>query len=198
MDSSAHEQALDSQLSSVDRSARVAFAACCTERLLAAVGSWQDQEDDQRVREALDAAWQFATDHAAQHDSASLIIELEQLLISDDNEGFSESDAREQDVITGAIHTLRQIHASDAKHAVWAARQVTDSLDRQAQTRLGPGLHDSTREQFLMRDPALVEEKVRQLRDMEVLVSRRMSSETADTLRTRARGEGATLFRRPG
>lgn len=198
MDSSAYEKALRSQLSSLDRSACVAFAASCAERLFGAVTAWQDQGNAQRVRKALNVAWQFASGRASQHDLASLIKELEQSLTSEDAEGFSESDARVQDSIAGAIHTLRQIDASDVEHAVWAARQVLDALDRQAQARLGPGLYDSTREQLLTRDPSLVDEQSRQLRDMKALVNRHLSAEIADTLRTRATEEGASLLSRQG
>lgn len=189
-----HEESVRSRLITLGGNARVAFAATCAERLFAAVGLWRNQTHAGKVRLALDTAWSRAADLPSKVEVARLVSELERMLGNEDREGYSEKEAREQDAIVSAVHALQQLGESEVDHAIWAARQVTDALDRQLQLLLGAGPFDTTREQRIARDRGLLDEKARQLRDLESIANDDTSGLLFDSLRSRAVAEGSSLL----
>lgn len=195
MKRSEHERAVLESLSSLPGSARVAFAAACAERLFAAAASSNPESIPPTVRYSLDVAWSNARGNSSSEDLAAQTSQLEELLGSEDSETFSESAAREQDAVAAVVHTLRQIARADPQHAGWAARQVCDALDRQAQIRLGPGLFDGGREDLIESVSEIVAERARQLRDLRSLQEKGLAPEALDALRVRASEEGVRLFR---
>ncbi len=197
----AHEKELRLKLDRMKSTERVVFAAASAERVFAAFSDIPGEELRRVVRHALDQAWEFA--RAGSRIAPDILLVQQQLeaLLRDDDLLDNEADIVRQEIVTAALYAVRQVGSTGVDDAAWAARQVTDALDRRAQTQLKPGILSAEDQRALTANPKIVEEVRRQMRDLDDLSSAEEHTASFDAIRDRARSAGMLLareYREPG
>ena len=199
MNLTTHESDLRRRLGDLNVVSRVAFAVACAERLRTAYFSSLSAESEWLTRRALDLAWDFAASGGvASAETPEILLSLEASLRPDDEIEGGEARFQAQTLLTAVLYVLRQVDREEGDDAFWAARQLTDAIDRRAQSQLDVGLLTTEGERTLETNPCIASETRRQLLDLEAASRVEGNATSLSSLRNRARLVDPTLARSLG
>ncbi|MBX3175268.1 MAG: DUF416 family protein [Gemmatimonadaceae bacterium] len=113
---------------------------------------------------------------------------LASLVAPDDSSDGAERTLGAQEAVEAALHALSQAADPDPSHAVWAARGVTDAVDRRLQQDRSPGLLTADDQRDLGSNPAIRSEMVMQRDVLERLRAAAGQVEAMTAVRNEAAG----------
>ena len=194
-----YESDLRRRLSELSAVSRVAFAVACAERLRTAYSRSLSTEVERLTRRALDLAWECAASGGVvSAKTPEILWSLEERLCPDDEIAAGEASFRAQALLIAVLYALRQVNCGDGDDAYWVARQLTDAIDRQAQSQLDVGLLTTEGERTLETNPSIAGEIRRQLLDLEEASRVEANAASLSSIRHRARLADASLERALG
>jgi hypothetical protein len=190
----AHERVLRQTLGAANAATRVGFAAACAERLFASIEADAPPDIRRALLRSLATVWACAKRRplpaAAELDASR---NLRAFVHADDSLDGSETGLALQDAIAASVYALKQVASDEPTDAVWAARQLTDAVDRRLQANLEAGLSGDAREQFLQNHPALQAEVERQQEYLMMIIAANGDAAALEDVRRKSREDGRKL-----
>lgn len=185
-----HEHALLRRLNGVSKAVRAGFAAVCAERLFASVPTSVPEEVRSDLQKAITVVWDRVKGLTV---PAPVVEEVSQklarLVVADDASRATESNAALQEALAAAVYATRQLQDSGHQNAVWAARQLTDSVDRRLQAFVDARLLGRDDEFALSEHAEVRSELERQQRYLARVVAAEGDAKALEELRLEARAD---------
>jgi len=194
------EESLKEELGRFTPSARLAFAACCAQRLLSVCHTFAEltrrSEIGDLVDQALDHIWNHILSTPENQRTDQLLDDLMAAMPTEDDPERTELTAYAEDGMSSVAYCLRFMQSSDPQEAAWAARRVYETLDQCVLYRDEISPYEPGGEARVLADPMIQAELARQARDLADLKSAgdRVSPSFLEHLRQRSTSEQALVW----
>lgn len=181
---------------SIDNWGAAAVVAACAERLMPEfVKHCRGDGRSAVLLEALDYVWQCVRARHVDKDAAQRHLEACERQLPNEEQAAASGFPYAEDAVAVVMYCLRFLVSGDRQDAVWAARRLYEVTDNLVIRSHDIDTNTDEGELLVLGHRIVQEELGRQLRDLnDVKNASGQFTTVADTLRTRAIGEAATLL----
>ncbi len=191
------EHVLKQQLDRLPPRSRVAFAACCAQRMMDVCHRFLacSRQNDRTgtCDAALDHVWTHILDASEMTVTERLLTKIIALIPDQDAPGWTPLTAYAEDGLSALAYCLRCVRSADSQDATWAARRVYEALDCLVTNSDNSSPDGPTDEARVVSEPLIQAELERQVRDLADLSAAgdSLSQQLLDRLRKRSAQEQA-------
>ena len=193
-------QLLKHELDRLPPPSRVAFAACCAQRLASIyqsfVASGAQADRTNLFDDALNYVWTHILITPEKSTTGRLLADVMAWIPDEDAPGWTPLTPYAEDALSAVAYCLRCLQSGNAQEAVWAAQCLYDALDTFLTNRDDISPSEPGAEARILGDPVTQAELERQARDLADLRSAgdSLSRGLLDHLRQRSVAEQAIVM----
>lgn len=193
------EQALKRDLDRLSPRSRVAFAACCAQRLAGVYHRFLGQRGQPQRAVDCDRALEYVWSHILKPFPVEVVeqflADVVALIPDQDAPDWTALTAYGDDALSALAFCLSCLRSGDTQDAAWAARRVYETLDCFVMNRDNVMPADAATETRILSDSTIQAELERQARDIEDLsrAGDSLAEEAIEKLRRRSAREQAIL-----
>lgn len=173
------EAKLRDKIETLSKRLRPAFAAACAQRLQPSYRRFVERSgrgDIEKVGGILERVWTDLSGNPISRNEIDLKLdECMDLIPREDDGPWLPGQAAAEDAVTALAYTLRCRQNGSAQEAAWAARHSSEAIDRFVIDREDIDLNKAGEQARILADPLVQMELLRQRRDLEDLLRRKVS-----------------------